>query len=477
MEHLSALLAIIRPGCLDAEYDDKNITSHYIDKKNHAEEAVCIHPSLESILEPTYFEMIYQESLQKIAIEIGNFTPSDANVLRKAFGKKKFELINELEKKFIDGAKEVGAIGPEMAQQLYSMMRKSGRYVFNKSHSVGYAYLCYLSAYIKAHMPRAFYTSQLRQAKDKPKPYERMKRLVDDAKEHYIYIKNPDIRVLRKDFSVYNRHIYYGITNIKGIGESNAEKFIKKYQDSGVDFDKLSWFEFLIECSSFGPKTLIEALINSGALDYLGEPRKKMSFEYTMFRKLKAREYKWVLDNTEKSDWPTTLQELLFFIIKAPVGRNGCCSSSKRFEAVQDLYNIVKNPPQSLQDTPLQKAQMEESLLGLPITCLPIDKYKRKNAILCQDYLTNQRPGVILCVVDDVHEKITKHGDRMAMVTIRDNSATMRVLAFPDIYDRFSDYLYIGSALSLYGVPSNRDDNMTFIIKDINKANGEKLHV
>jgi DNA polymerase III alpha subunit len=79
--------------------------------------------------------------------------------------------------------------------------------------------------------------------------------------------------------------------------------------------------------------------------------------------------------------------------------------------------------------------------------------------------------------VDDVHEKITKHGDRMAMVTIRDNSATMRVLAFPDIYDRFSDYLYIGSALSLYGVPSNRDDNMTFIIKDINKANGEKLHV
>ena len=226
LEQLSALIAILRPGCLEALRDGKSVTNHYIDKKNGLESVDYFHPALEPILNSTYGEMIYQEQAMEIAKVIAGFNLQEADGLRKAIGKKKPEEMAKVKKKFIKGAKKLKIVTEDEAEQIFGWVEKSQRYSFNKSHSVSYAINGYLSAYAKAHFPKVFFASYLRFAKDKIDPQMEIKELVQNAVEMDIDIRPPDIRHLNRHFILKNNKVYFGLSDIKGLGYSVFEKLL-----------------------------------------------------------------------------------------------------------------------------------------------------------------------------------------------------------------------------------------------------------
>ena len=138
MEELSALIALIRPGCLKAISDGKSMTQRYIDRKNGLEEVEYLDESLEEVLKPTYGVLVYQEQSMRIAQKLAGFNLREADVLRKAIGKKKADLMAEVKKDFIKGCKKIGLVSEEVAEQVFSWIEKSSSYSCNKSHAEAY---------------------------------------------------------------------------------------------------------------------------------------------------------------------------------------------------------------------------------------------------------------------------------------------------------------------------------------------------
>ena len=127
LEELSALIAIIRPGCLKAYVDGKSMTQHFIDRKHGREEITYLHESLEEVLKPTYGVLVYQEQSMRIAQKVAGFNLQEADVLRKAIGKKKADLMAKVKKSFIEGAKRVGIVNEQEADEIFSWIEKSSR--------------------------------------------------------------------------------------------------------------------------------------------------------------------------------------------------------------------------------------------------------------------------------------------------------------------------------------------------------------
>ena len=185
IEQLAALISIMRPGCLEAYSDGKSVSDHYIDKKNGIESIDYFHPSLEPVLKTTYGEMIYQEQAMEIAKVIAGFGLEEADVLRKAIGKKKVDLMNSVKKSFILGAQKTNVVSKEIAEEIFGWIEKSQRYSFNKSHAISYALNAYLSAYSKAHFPAHFFASYLKFAQDKIDPMKEIYELINNCRNGY----------------------------------------------------------------------------------------------------------------------------------------------------------------------------------------------------------------------------------------------------------------------------------------------------
>jgi len=156
IEQLSALISIMRPGCLEAFREGKSVSNHFIDKKNGQESVDYYHPSLEPILKGTYGEMIYQEQAMEIAKIVAGFDLQEADMLRKAIGKKKPEEMAKIKIKFLEGTEKVGTVATSQAEEIFGWIEKSQRYSFNKSHAVSYAINSYYQLTLRLISPKSF---------------------------------------------------------------------------------------------------------------------------------------------------------------------------------------------------------------------------------------------------------------------------------------------------------------------------------
>jgi DNA polymerase-3 subunit alpha len=139
VEELSALIALMRPGCANSMSEGKSMTDHYIDRKHNREATKNIDDSLEDILDDTFQVLVFQEQSIAIAVKIAGLTPVEADMLRKSMGTKDAALMNQVETLFIDGCRKVGLVSDEQAKNIFEMIRSSNRYAFNRSHSAAYA--------------------------------------------------------------------------------------------------------------------------------------------------------------------------------------------------------------------------------------------------------------------------------------------------------------------------------------------------
>ena len=455
VEQLAALISIMRPGCLEAVRDDKTVTNHFIDKKNGLESVDYFHPSLEPILKNTYGEMVYQEQAMEIAKDIAGFNLQDADMLRKAIGKKKPEEMAKIKSKFIDGCKNKKIVSETEADQIFGWIEKSQRYSFNKSHAVSYAINAYLSAFSKAHFPSAFFLSYLRLAKDKIKPQEEILELIINAKAMGVDVYKPSLYLKNKEFVINDNKIYFGLTNIKNVGESIFEKLQGLIQN--IDLPKLSWLETLLEILVNINSSSAKSLILSGALDYLKLTRNIMLHEFNMISELTTKELEICRKILVTNPKIKTL-ELLKLALSAKI-------SKPRQKKILSIIDQLSNPSYSMQDTPEWISDNERELLGASITCSKTDgydsSYSNTDCGSLNGFAYNKQFFVV-AEIDSCNIIRTKRGknpgQEMCFIKLSDAYGSIDCVVFPDEFEEYKNMLTTGRVLMFNGQKSKKDN-------------------
>jgi DNA polymerase-3 subunit alpha len=459
IEELSALIAILRPGCLEAMREGKSVSNHYIDKKNGQEYIDYFHPCLEPILKTTYGEMIYQEQAMEIAKVVAGFDLQEADMLRKAIGKKKPEEMAKVKEKFLKGSQLTKIVNTEEAEQIFSWIEKSQRYSFNKSHSVSYAVNAYLSAYAKAHFPKIFFASYLRFAKDKIDPHAEIKELVQNAHEMDIDIRPPDLRNLNKLFILKNNKIYFGLTDIKGVGDSVFKKIQQIVDKLGPDVIDSGWMNILVKLLLNINSTATKALIQSGALSYCNKSRNSMLFEYDIVSELTKKETEHIIGKLSQE---YTLSEALADLqTKGKINKN-------RKEIIQSLMTSLAYPPRSLEDSPEWISDAEYGVLGCSITCSRVDMYDiSMTNMSCRDFKNSSVKENIMigAEIDFINVTKTKTGKtpglEMAFLTLTDNTGSIdSIIMFPEAYREYRNILFPGNVIIVKGSRSKSGDGL-----------------
>jgi len=369
IEELSDLLAIIRPGCKDVFVEGKSLTQHYIDRKHKKDPVEYFHDALEPILSATYGILVYQEQALMIARDIAGFDLQEADILRKAIGKKDVVLMSNLRQSFIEKSGAKGVVSEEQASEIFNWIEKSQRYSFNKSHSICYAYNAYLTAYSKAHFPKEFFTSYLRHATGKQDTFLEINELINNARTMGIDIRPPDIRQGNKLAQLINGNPTFGLAEIKGVGESSIDRISAGLSQHDLDISTCDWETFLILFNNIIDLDHFEALILSGALDCFKTKRSQMHHELRCGRELTKREMAWVQNYKKQQGKKASLTQCLTQLIATMSLRED------RVETLVSVLELVKDPGFKLVDDPSWVAKQEDRYLGICFTRSPLDEY------------------------------------------------------------------------------------------------------
>ena len=257
IEDLIAMNALYRPGPMQ-NIDD------FISRKHGRKKIVYPHPLMEPILKETYGIIVYQEQVMQIAHEIAGFTLAEADIMRRAMGKKIKALMEDLAIKFVKGAENKG-IKNKKAEEIFSLIEKFAQYGFNKSHSTAYAYVAYQTAWLKVHYPAEFMSANLT---SEMASIDRIVVLINECKKMGIEVKTPDINISFEDFRpIDDKTISYGLNAIKNVGSKALETIISERVDNG------SYSSIFDLCSRVDQqkvnKRVLESLTASGSLDSL----------------------------------------------------------------------------------------------------------------------------------------------------------------------------------------------------------------
>jgi DNA polymerase-3 subunit alpha len=458
IEQLSALISILRPGCLEAIRDGKSVSNHYIDKKNGQESIDYFHPSLEKALQTTYGEMIYQEQSMEIAQTIAGFDLKEADMLRKAIGKKKPEEMAKVKSKFLDGVKQTKIVSSDQAEEIFGWIEKSQRYSFNKSHAVSYAINGYLSAYAKAHFPKIFFAAYLKFAKDKIDPQQEIKELIRNASEMDINVCIPDLRNLNEFFVIKEQNIYFGLTDIKGVGSSVFNKLIEITQD--MDLTKLNWVQLCGKILMNINSTAAKALMGGGALDYTKKSRTEMLFEYDIMSGLTKKELEQFMSYSD-SENTTNLKQCLSHLCD-----NGTKINKNRKQNLAGLLELLNNPPYSLMDKIEWLSDTESQLLGASITCSKLDTYDISMTNMdCKTYKNTYIDKNIILAGEITNINVVKTkkgknpGQEMAFLTIEDGGGMLdSVVLFPEKWAEYKHHLFESNILIFVGSKTKNKD-------------------
>jgi DNA polymerase-3 subunit alpha len=459
IRELSDLIAIIRPGVLEYVFDEKNVTTHYIDRKFGKEDVTYVDNSLRDILKPSYGLLIYQEQIIQIAQKLAGMSLVQADTLRKAIGKKKVDLMAKSRTEFLEGCIKTGLVNETKAVEIFDNIEKSQRYLFNLSHSISYAINGYLTAYCKAHYPLEFFTSWLELAVEKQKPFEEIALLVNNAKMSNIEVLPPHLSISADSFKIVDGKIYYGLSNIKGIGQSMIRKLRLLMNSTNAD----NWTNFLLNIGVNIGSGVMKSLIYGGALRQFNLHRSQMWFELEVATKLTERELE-VLEKTGTSSLSDRITKLTTSGIL----------SRPRLAAVHDLLYILRNPGRSLQDSPDWIATVEEDYLGISLTCSKTDGLDgsiRAN-IDCITYLRSpSKKNVIAATVGNLKEytinKGKNIGQKMGFLTVHDNTGQVECVLFSDAYEKYNGILNKGATVLVIGSPSPKDKSSLLVNKII----------
>jgi DNA polymerase III subunit alpha len=438
IEDVIALIALYRPGPMD------NIPE-FIARKQGKTKIVYEAPELESILKETYGIIVYQEQVMQIAVAIGGYALSEADILRKVMSKKKTEEMESKEKpKFLAGARKK-KIPETKALSIWEQMETFGKYGFNKSHSTAYAIISYQTAYLKAHYPAEFMAALLTSEKDNR---DKIISHIGSCREMGINVLPPDINESMSDFSVVGERIRFGLAAVKNVGVGAIESIIAVRGSEGpfrsiVDFcDRVD--------SRKSNKRVVESLIKCGAFDSMGHKRRQLMicFEEIMDKAQKRQR--------EKASGQSNLLEQ-FEQADGPPIKGG---SSDDF-----LPDIPEWEHKEL-------LANEKETIGFYITGHPLSRYADRLAMIVtadSSNLTakNDRETLIMAgVVSSIREVQTRRKETMAYITLEDLKGSTTVIFFPEIYKSSYDLLHGEDPLLVKGTVDIGEDSIKMIASE-----------
>jgi DNA polymerase-3 subunit alpha len=438
IEELGALIALIRPGSLKAVTDGKSMTQHYVDRKMGVDAVKYLHESLTETLKTTKGVLIYQEQSMRIAQELAGFNLQEADVLRKAIGKKKADLMAKVRRDFLAGCEEKGVVNQATAEEIFGWIEKSSRYSFNKSHAICYAINSYKSAWYKANHTKEFFLSYLTYANEKQDPHQEVYELVSDAKMSDISVKLPTLSKWKDHFFAEKNNIYFGIKDIKSLTGVNGDKVIKAIEES----PKIkNWLDILIHLSPHMNSTGFKALCSIGFFStrQTGVSRNKALYEYLIFKNLTKAELKWVTDNYKAKKW-TTLTEC--FTDLAPTKKEGGgTSKADRKQIIENEIHFLENPPYDLSDDPEWIIEQEKKYLGCPVSLSRVESADTSSSNTTCKEIIDGKVGKNICLVAHVTRLVNhkcKTGDLMAFLTLEDETCSIdNVVVFPKTRSKY----------------------------------------
>jgi len=435
-----ALVALYRPGPLGS-----GMVEDFIARKHGRREVEYLHPALEPILAETYGIILYQEQVMQIASDLAGFTLGQADLLRRAMGKKKPEVIAAQREQFLAGAEEKG-IEADVAGRIFDLMAHFASYGFNKSHSAAYALVAYQTAYLKANYPveyMAALISSVMENTDKVALY------IEECRRLGIEILPPDINESGVDFSVIAGKIRFGLAAVKNVGRAAIENIIATREEGGK-FVSLTDFCRRVDLRVVNKKVL-ESLIKCGAFGSLGQARARMLAGLDDILE-RAQRYQ-----QEKLSGQHSLLELL----------------GSELEPREDKL------PQVPEFTPERLLALEKETVGLYISGHPLAPYSRflrehtVSSKELEELADGQRVtlGGILVTGKQI---LTRNGEPMLFATLEDLTGTVEVVIFPRLYAENRSLLEEDACLLIEGVVNWQETEVKVIADKIYPLEGQR---
>ncbi|MBT3356577.1 DNA polymerase III subunit alpha [bacterium] len=447
-EDIIAMVALYRPGPMEWIPD-------FVDGKHGKRKIDYFHPKLKPIIENTYGVVVYQEQVMKISQELAGFTPGEADVLRKAMGKKIVEMIEKQKQKFIEGCVK-NKVSEVLAKKVFSFIEPFAGYGFNRSHAACYALIGYQTAFLKAHYPAQFVAALLNSDKD---DIDRIAIEIEEAREMGIEVLPPDVNESFSQFAVLfpekdskddKIKIRFGLEGIKGVGTNIAQKIIIEREENGKYKDIIDMLERVQE-KDMNKKSL-EALAMSGALDSIISRNK-------------------VIQNVE-----TLLNYAKDFQKNALAGQSSLFGSADGEEDM--MPKITLHEADAVPKK--QRLSWEKALLGLYISDHPLRGY--------QDYFKKFATPIQKLSASHVNHKVTVGGiitkmqkiytrrnQLMYFVTIEDGLGKLEALVFPKTIERTGDVWVEEKILLLTGKLSEKDDELKLLTEEALEVDEKEL--
>nr|AKQ04332.1 polymerase III subunit alpha, DNA polymerase III subunit alpha protein [uncultured Nitrospirae bacterium Rifle_16ft_4_minimus_4901] len=421
-EDLIAILALYRPGPLGS-----GMVDDYVKRRRGLIPVKYETPEIKDILKETHGVIVYQEQVMKIANVLAGFSMGEADILRRAMGKKDPETMTNLKERFKEGAKQKN-INSKKAEKIFDLIEYFAGYGFNKSHSAAYALISYQTAYLKVHYPVEYMAAMLTCEMGK---MDKVTAGIRECKDMGIDVLPPDVNESEKDFTVTGKSIRFGLVAIKNVGESAIESIIATRRESG-NFKSVFDFCKRVDLRKVNKRT-IESLIKCGAFDSMGIHRSR---------------HMDVIDKAISfgGSYQKSKNQVSIFDTLTPEDQGNPSGLIPNIDE-WDEHILLKN---------------EKETIGFYITGHPLARFeaviKKHSQITTKDIaeLDDGKEVVICGIITEIKTTLTKKGDKMAYARIEDMDGFAEVIIFPDTYKASSDIL--------------AEDKPVIIIGSINKS-------
>jgi DNA polymerase-3 subunit alpha len=439
LEDIIALVSLYRPGPME------NIPT-YIERKQGRQKPDYLHPLLEGVLKETYGVIIYQEQVMQIAQILSGYSLGEADLLRRAMGKKKKEEMDLQRKRFVDGAKEKG-VNASKASSIFDLVQKFAGYGFNKSHAAAYAYIAYQTAWLKANYPAEFLAASM--SLDRANT-DKLAIFLKEARRTDVKVSPPHVNHSQADFSVKDGAIVYALSAVKNVGEG-AMAHIAKERKANGPFKDLIDFAERIDLKLIGKRSL-ENLARAGAFDGLCASRAQAFASAELL----------IRTSVAHLEEQTSDQGALFALDSAPA------LDKPKLSVVEEW-------------TPQLRLDEERAAVGFYFSGHPLDDYEKElqrlNVVTYLEAAARAKIGKssvqMAGVVRSVRMRRSKTGNPFAWVELSDQSGEYEITVFSETLNRSRDLLEPG-AMVLAGVTvEDRDGDVRFTcetLRSLDKA-------
>ena len=430
IKHIIALIAIYRPGPMQ-------FIDTFIRRKRGTEEIIYDHPKMEKYLAETYGIMLYQEQIMQVVQELAGFSLGGADILRRAIGKKKADVLAEQKSKFVEGCAQCNNISEEVANSIWAKIETFAGYGFNKSHSAAYAFVAYRTAFLKANYPVEFMAAVLTSEIDNA---EKIAFLINTCRDMKIAVMPPDVNSSDISFSVDGDNIRFGLGAIKGVGENAAGKIIESRQKDGKfkDFN-----DFCERCGTAMNSRMIDNLARAGAFDSLNIRRSQiLAIAEDALKNASAKA-------KDKASGQGSLFDLLDD------------SGQQEFNGV----TIPDIPEFDIEDI----LKSEKELLGFYVTAHPLSPYQPAvEALTTIKFSQLENVGEsatvrIAGMLNTVSKKFSKRDNRPYLIlNMEDFESASDVMVYSDAYEKLVEQgleLMPGMNIAITAKVSRRDEN------------------